>query len=236
MNEPGALKSHILVVDDDTKIRMYLCTHLRKWGYWCSVAGTAEEAEELLDLFKFDLIVMDVMLPGRDGLSLTAYIRNSLEIPVIMVSALGEVEDRISGFSAGADDYLPKPFSPRELRYRIEAILRRASSQELNRISRTRLKLGEFSYNLMRGELTCNGAIIRLTPSETQILKCLALTPNKPHARHSLMKRISGGERNTLDTAINVAVSRLRKKIENDPKNPRYLQTVRNVGYMLVPD
>ena len=236
MIEPGGLKSHILVVDDDMKIRTYTRMHLQKWGYWCSTAATAEEAEDLIDLFKFDLIVMDVMLPGKDGLSLTAYIRDSLETPVIMVSALGEEEDLIGGFRAGADDYLSKPFSPKELKYRIGAVLRRANSQEAIRTSRTRVKLGEYQYNLNRGELTCNGEIVRLTPSEMQIMKCLALTPNKPHGRQNLMNRISGGRKNTLDTAINVAVSRLRKKIEIDPKNPRYLQTVRNVGYMLVPD
>jgi two-component system phosphate regulon response regulator OmpR len=224
---------HLLVVDDDDRIRGLLKEYLARAGFRVTTAANAAAAERLLQTLDFDLLVLDVMMPGEDGVSFTRRLRAGAgpagRLPVLMLTAKGEGSDRIEGLSAGADDYLPKPFEPQELLLRIEAILRRAGPRE---VAPTLLSLGRCSFDVERGELTCDGEPVRLTEAEIELLRQLARAEGEPVDRLDLA-------RDTADVsgrAVDVQVTRLRRKIEPDPKNPRYLQTVRGVGYRLAPD
>jgi two-component system phosphate regulon response regulator OmpR len=180
-------------------------------------------------MLDFDLLVVDVMMPGEDGFSLTRWVRKRGATPVLILTARGLPDDRIEGLSLGADDYLPKPFEPQELLLRVEAILRRAGPKPSGP---RRVKLGSYDFDLDRSELSCAGAAVRLTEAEAQLLKVLAVNAHAPVDRLDLA-------RDTADStgrAVDVQVTRLRRKIETDPRNPRYLQTVRGIGYMLAPD
>jgi two-component system phosphate regulon response regulator OmpR len=226
---PDSGQRHLLVVDDDDRIRELLKQFLTRAGFRVTVAGDAESARRLLDLLDFDLLVLDVMMPGEDGFSLTRWVRKRSPTPVLILTARGLPDDRIEGLSLGADDYLAKPFEPQELLLRVEAILRRAGPKPAGP---RRVQLGEYNFDLDRGELTREGAMIRLTEAEAQLLKVLAQNA------HAAVDRLDLA-RDTADAtgrAVDVQVTRLRRKIENDPRNPRYLQTVRGVGYMLAPD
>ena len=233
---PDADSAHILIVDDDSRIREVLKAYLVRNGFWCSDADGSEQATLLLNLFNVDLIIMDVMMPGEDGISLTAKLRRSINTPVIFLSAKGEVADRIDGLAAGGDDYVPKPFDPKELLLRIEAILRRSPKDEPDAEPDPRLSLGEFTFDSKRGELWRGEELVGLTSSEVIILKRLAKSPGSPIGRESLAERVTGKKSEAQNRAIDVMVSRLRGKFERDPRNPRYLATVRGTGYMLVPD
>ncbi len=232
--------SHILVVDDDDGIRTLLKKYLARNGYTVTAARDAAHARRLLDLLSFDLLVIDVMMPGEDGLSLTRSLRETLETPILLLTAKTEANDRIDGLESGADDYLPKPFEPRELLLRIAAILRRvvepATVTEKAEPPKT-LSLGVCRYDMARGELWRDGAPLRLTTAEATMMRILSKQPGEPVSRSALL-----GEGNTDDEggaqerAVDVQVTRLRRKIEEDPKSPRYLQTVRGAGYMLAPD
>ncbi|MBL9011821.1 MAG: response regulator [Alphaproteobacteria bacterium] len=220
---------HILVVDDDTRIRTLLQRFLTSNGYRVTTAGDAAEARQHLKNFTFDLIVLDVMMPGEDGLGLTASLRKTSDVPVLLLTARGEAADRIAGLESGADDYLAKPFEPRELLLRIAAIGRRARAE---RAALKEIRLGAFRFDPERGEMTRDGQQVKLTGAETALLRLLAANAGKPISRLELAQRTGAG----LERSIDVQVTRLRRKIEDDPKMPLYLQTVRSVGYVLIPD
>ena len=229
MSGPDAAQRHLLVVDDDDRIRDLLKQYLARAGFRVTTASDAAAARKLLEMLDFDLLILDVMMPGEDGLSLTRWVRKRGATPVLILTARGLADERIEGLSQGADDYLPKPFEPQELLLRAEAILRRTGPRTP---APRRIKLGDFDFDLERAELTRQGAPVRLTESEGQLLKLLAQNAHAPVDRLDLA-------RDTADStgrAVDVQVTRLRRKIETDPRNPRYLQTVRGVGYMLSPD
>jgi two-component system, OmpR family, phosphate regulon response regulator OmpR len=232
MNTQSVRDRHLLVVDDDDRIRGLLKEYLARQGFRVTSAGDAASARRLLQTLDFDLAVFDVMMPGEDGLSLSRWLRDEAgakgQTPVLMLTARGEADARIAGLSTGADDYLAKPFEPQELLLRIEAILRRAAP----RMAAQRLSLGRCAFDPIRGELFCNEAPVRLTEAETQLLRHLARSPHLAVDRLEL----AGGAGEAGGRAVDVQVTRLRRKIEDDPRAPRYLQTVRGVGYMLAPD
>jgi two-component system phosphate regulon response regulator OmpR len=220
---------HLLVVDDDDRIRDLLKQFLTRAGFRVTTAAHAAAARRLLELLDFDLLILDVMMPGEDGFSLTKWVRKQGSTPVLILTARGLADDRIQGLSLGADDYLAKPFEPQELLLRVEAILRRAGPKPTGP---RQVTLGAFAFDLDRSELVRDGAQIRLTEAEAQLLKVLAVNAHAAVDRMDLA-------RDTADAsgrAVDVQVTRLRRKIEQDPRNPRYLQTVRGVGYMLAPD
>jgi two-component system phosphate regulon response regulator OmpR len=223
---------HLLVVDDDDRIRGLVKEYLARQGFRITTAHDAAAAWRLMEMLDFDLAVVDVMMPGEDGLSFTRRLRTdggaNAQVPVLMLTARGEADARIEGLSVGADDYLAKPFEPQELLLRIEAILRRAAPRSDTR----RLSLGRCAFDVARGQLECDGEPVRLTEAETQLLRQLARAPHQPIDRLEL----SAGDADGTGRAVDVQVTRLRRKIEPDPRAPRYLQTVRGIGYMLAPD
>ncbi len=219
--------AHLLVIDDDTRIRTLLSEYLTENGYRITVAANAADARRILQGMDFDLLIVDVMMPGESGLSLTKALREIKDVPILMLTALSETENRIAGLEAGADDYLPKPFDPRELLLRINSIMRRGGKPDNARPEL--IVFGPYSYNLPRKELRKGPESIRLTDREQDILTMFAERPGETVARHELVGRdLDVGER-TIDVQIN----RLRRKIEADPANPIWLQTVRGVGYRL---
>lgn len=221
---------HILVIDDDQRLRGLLRKYLADSGFMVSSASDAADARAKLESLTFDLIVMDVMMPGESGLHLTSSLRQTLKTPILLLTAMGEVDDRIAGLESGADDYLPKPFEPRELVLRINSILRRIPAEKPDTGP---LSLGPFEYDLTRSELTRNGALVHLTSAETSLLSVLGSHKNETLSREYLQTEANlGGNVRTVD----VQVTRLRRKIEPDPKLPRYLVTVRGAGYVLRPD
>jgi two-component system phosphate regulon response regulator OmpR len=230
MSAPGR---HLLVVDDDDRIRELLKEFLARAGFRVTAAPNAARAKKLMGDLTFDLAVFDVMMPGEDGLSLTRWVRERDAMPVLILTAKGEADDRINGLTVGADDYLAKPFEPQELLLRIEAILRRTQGKSGDR---GRVTLGAFTFDLERCELFEGEEPIRLTEGEAKLLKRLAQSRDMPIDRFDLAAEISEAAVDASARAIDVQVTRLRRKIEADPKNPRYLQTVRGVGYMLAPD
>ena len=221
---------HILVIDDDDRLRELLRKFLSDNGFWVSSAADANDARERLKGLTFDLLVLDRMMPGESGLDFAASLRKTSTVPILMLTAMGESEDRIDGLESGVDDYLSKPFEPRELLLRINAILRRVPAPLVAPIE---MSLGDVVYNQAKGALTRDGVIIRLTDVESALLKVLAASPGAVLSREDLteLTGASGGVR-----AIDVQVTRLRRKIERDPKLPNYLQTVRGKGYVLRPD
>jgi len=227
-----ARERHLLVVDDDDRIRALLKEYLTRAGFRVTAAADAEAARRILALLDFDLLVLDVMMPGEDGFSLARWVREggpSRLTPVLMLTAKDAAEDRIEGLKTGADDYLAKPFEPQELLLRIEAILRRAGARPALSAN---LSLGSCAFDLDRGELTRDGELIRLTEAETRLLRRLASNAHVAVDRLDLAQETA----DSSGRAVDVQVTRLRRKIEDDPKAPRYLQTVRGVGYMLAPD
>jgi len=231
---------HLLVVDDDDRIRGLLKEYLSRAGFRVTGAPDAAGARRMLDALDFDLMILDVMMPGEDGLTLTRALRaaggTKAQTPILMLTARGLAEDRIEGLSHGVDDYLPKPFEPQELLLRIEAILRRTAGARSP--AGGRLTLGLCAFDLVRGELYRGDVTVRLTEAEGNLLRRLAQTPNIPVDRIELAQG-AGPIPEVMDgagRAVDIHVTRLRRKIEADPKNPRYLQTVRGIGYMLAPD
>lgn len=222
---------HILVVDDDRRLRELLRKYLTDNGFMVTVAADAAEARSKLAVIAADLVVLDVMMPGEDGFSLTRWLRSHHAVPVLLLTALGEVDDRIQGLESGADDYLAKPFEPRELLLRIASILRRTPKSEPE-VPRT-LGLGAFVWDPVREELTRAGEIVHLTTAERDLMGILAESVGQAVSREDLAARTGEGAN---PRAVDVQVTRLRKKLEDDPRMPRYLQTVRGQGYMLRPD
>lgn len=227
MNEE---KSHILVIDDDTRLRSLLVRFLRENAFLVSAAKCAAEAREMLARYKFDLLVLDVMMPEESGLEFLQKLRMEDNVPVILLTAMGEVGDRINGLEAGADDYLPKPFEPKELVLRIKNVLRR-SAQPAEKTN-TILDFSHCQYDLDKKELTDKkGKIIHITPVEQTMLSLLGQKSGQIFSRDKLAELLGAGQGLR---SIDVQVTRLRKKIEKDSKNPRYLQTVRGKGYILL--
>lgn len=221
---------HILVVDDDKRLRELLQRYLSENGFRVTTAGDAAEARAKLQSLAFDLLVLDIMMPGESGLQMMEQLRRTSLIPVLMLTAMGAPEDRIAGLESGADDYLAKPFEPRELDLRIRTILRRVPPPPP--VS-TEVRLGEYCFDLRREELRRGDSLVHLTAAETRLLKLLAFNAGVALSREELTRQggTNGGAR-----TVDVQVMRLRRKIETDPKLPRYLQTVRGRGYMLRPD
>ncbi|MGE0503156.1 MAG: response regulator [Rhizobiaceae bacterium] len=224
---PGDDAPHLLVVDDDTRIRTLLRQFLTENGFRVTVAGTAAEARRRLTGLDFDLIVLDVMMPGENGVDLTRSLRADKDVPILMLTALSETESRILGLEAGADDYLPKPFDPRELLLRVGNILRRGGPPAVPKVEQ--IVFGPYSFQIARRELRKGGETIRLTDREQDILALFATRAGETIPRHELV----GADAEVGERTIDVQINRLRRKIERDPSNPVFLQTVRGIGYKL---
>lgn len=221
---------HILVVDDDRRLRELLRRFLSDNGFRVSTAGDAAEARARMAGVAYDLMVLDVMMPGETGIELTCDLRRSDRIPILMLTAMGEAEDRIAGLESGVDDYLPKPFEPRELLLRIRTILRRVAEPPAPQAAAVDVRFGAFRFDpgqnvLWRGEVP-----VRLTEAEATLMRAFALAPGVTFTREDLVdgNAVNGGIR-----TVDVQITRLRRKIEPDPKFPRFLQTVRGKGYVL---
>jgi two-component system phosphate regulon response regulator OmpR len=230
------VQAHLLVVDDDERIRGLLQKFLVRNGFLVSTARDAAQARRILAGLEFDLIVLDVMMPGEDGISLTRALRARMTAPILLLTAKAETGNRIDGLEAGADDYLPKPFEPKELLLRINAILRRVPQMKAAEAGPKVLHLGAVRYDVDRGELWHGTDIVRLTATEAQLMRIFAAAAGVPVSRERLVGDLSRDEGGAQERAVDVQITRLRRKIEADPKQPRYLQTVRGEGYMLAPD
>ena len=221
---------HILVIDDDERLRLLLRRFLEESGFRVTDASSALDARKFLDVIAFDLLVIDIMMPGETGLELLADIRQNNNVPALFLTAMSDTEHRIEGLEAGADDYMSKPFEPRELVLRIKRILGRQS--RLATIDST-LGFGPFLFNPETGMLTRAGSRIHITTAEQQLLARFGKAPNQVLSRDDLAAASNG---RMEGRSIDVAVARLRRKIEPDPRHPVYLQTVRNRGWMLRTD
>ena len=221
---------HILVVDDDTRLRELLQRFLSENGFRVTTAEDAADARKHMAGFYFDLIVLDVMMPGETGFELTTSLRATSNMPILLLTAMAESDDRIGGLERGADDYLTKPFEPRELLARIRSILRRSATQSE---PQGEIALGGFTYDPVRQQLRGPAGPVRLTGAEARLLQVLASNPGIPITREDLQRQ---SELGGTVRAVDVQVTRIRRKIEPDPKVPRYLQTVRGQGYVLWPD
>ncbi|GAA6194891.1 response regulator [Pseudophaeobacter sp.] len=228
--------SHLLIVDDDERIRGLLKKFLVRAGFLVSAARDAAHARRILAGLDFDLIIMDVMMPGEDGISLTKSLRETMTTPILLLTAKGETEDRITGFEAGADDYLPKPFEPKELLLRVNAILRRVPDTSAQDSAPKVLHLGDIRYDIERGEMWQGNDLVRLTGTESQLMKIFSACPGDPVSRAKLVEDLGRDRGQAQERAVDVQITRLRRKIEPNPKQPQYLQTVRGAGYMLAPD
>lgn len=218
---------HLLVVDDDNRIRTLLARYLGDHGFRVTTAADAADARHRLASLAFDLLIVDVMMPGENGMELTRSLRQSMDVPILMLTARSETESRIQGLEYGADDYLAKPFEPRELLLRINNILKRGVVAETPLIEQ--ICFGPFTFHCERLELKRGTEHVHLTDRERQIMAIFAATPGDTVPRTALMTGDSAGGERTVDVQIN----RLRRKIETDPANPLYLQTVRGIGYRL---
>lgn len=227
MTETDEEAPHILVVDDDARLRQLLHRYLVQSGYFATTAADAAEAKARAKSIAFDLIVLDIMMPGQDGLELTEELRGESEVPILLLTARGAPEDRIRGLEAGADDYLAKPFEPRELLLRIATILRRVQSARTDDV----IRFGPFTFNRRTAELRRNDDdVIHLTTGEISLLQALAVKPGRSVSRAELGDKgvVAGSDR-----AVDVQMARLRRKIEDDPRQPRYILTMRGSGYVL---
>ncbi|RMF37561.1 MAG: response regulator [Alphaproteobacteria bacterium] len=227
---------HILVVDDDERIRQLLSRFLVRNGFWVTPARDAAHARRLMKGLEFDLLIVDVMMPGEDGFAFTRSVKEESDTPVILLTARGETGDRINGLEMGADDYLAKPFEPRELLLRINAVLRRATPPEPQEEPPRSIMLGDVRYDATRAELWRGEERVRLTTTEIALMRVLSASPHVPISRARLVEELGHEEGTVQERAVDVQITRLRRKIEADPKSPRYLQTVRGAGYMLAPD
>ncbi|MEP1230468.1 MAG: response regulator transcription factor [Litorimonas sp.] len=220
--------THILVIDDDDRIRGLLQRFLGKNGYRVSGAANAEDARQKMNGLRYDLLIVDVMMPGEDGLSLSKSIREFNDIPIILLTALGDPEHRIAGLKTGADDYLAKPFEPEELLLRMDAIFRRTGRKPVN----DTVRFGGYEYDMERRVLRKNGKQIRLTTGEQTLLSLMAQQAGATVSRYVLSENINAQS----ERAVDVQMTRLRRKLENNPAEPEFLLTVRGEGYRLVSD
>jgi two-component system, OmpR family, phosphate regulon response regulator OmpR len=231
---PADDASHILIVDDDTRIRSLLSQFLKTNGYRVTTAESAADARKRMEGLAFDLIVLDVMMPGENGFQFAQTLRQTSAVPILMLTALADINDRIRGFELGVDDYLSKPFDPRELLLRVGSILRRVTAPPPanQNTSPESVSFGRFTYHIARNELTLGGEAVKITDRERDMMKLLAEANGAPVSREALAGPGSDANERTIDVQIN----RLRRKIERDPANPTYLQTVRGSGYRLIVD
>ena len=218
-------KFHILVVDDDDKIRSLIKQYLIEKGFLISTAENAEKAKKIIEIFNFNLIILDVMMPGQSGYELTDELKQTKNIPIILLTAKGEVESRIHGLKLGADDYLGKPFEPEELLLRIKNIIKNNINNNLSKI----IKIGEAELNLSKMTIKLKEKVTKINSSEKNVLSKMISAPGKVFSREQIGK-ISNI---TKERSIDVMITRLRKKIEINPKNPKFLQTIRGTGYVL---
>ena len=221
---------HLLVVDDDERLRTLLQRYLGANGYRVTAAAGAGDARHLMKSMAFDLLILDVMMPGESGLDLTRHVRAGSQVPILMLTARGDPADRIAGLELGADDYLPKPFEPRELLLRVGSLLRRVVPPE--QAPQGPVRMGDAVFDPEGARLTRGGKPVKLTGAEAALLALFAANAGRPFSRTDLCKKLGV----SLERSIDVQVTRLRRKIEEDPKLPLYLQTVRGIGYVLVPD
>ena len=221
---------HLLVVDDDMRIRTLLTRFLSANGFRVTAAASAAEARRQIANIAFDLLVVDVMMPGETGLEFTEALRRTSSVPILMLTARSEVPHRIRGLEVGADDYLAKPFEPRELLLRITSILRRGAQPETPAIEA--IRFGPFTFHVERGELKRGSDAVRITDRERELLRIFATRPGETVKRHEFLKVSNGGG----ERAVDVQINRLRRKIEADPSNPVHLQTARGIGYRLLVD
>ena len=229
-------KAHLLIVDDDVRILSLLSAYLSQNNFLISSAHNSTEARCLLDYFEFDLLVIDIMMPGENGLELLENIRKRTNVPAIFLSAKGESKDKISGLEIGADDYLSKPFEPKELLLRLERLLIRNTKGYTNETGR-HIEIGDKIFDLQRLELYQENHLIKLTNLEISLLNFFALNPAKTISREMVISNldISQEKRNLNKRNVDVQITRLRKKIEPDPANPRHLKTIRGKGYLFLP-
>ena len=229
-------KAHLLLVDDDKRILSLLSTYLSKNNFLVSSARNSIEARSLLNYFEFDLLIIDIMMPGENGLNLLKSIRKQTNVPAIFLSAKGESKDKISGLEVGADDYLSKPFEPKELLLRLERLLLRNNRKSSNETHRY-VEIGNKVFDLYRMELSYENRIVKLTNLEISLLKFLVLNPEKTISREMVLKdlNLNQKDKDINQRNVDVQITRLRKKIEQDPKNPRHLKTVRGRGYKFLP-
>lgn len=233
MSAPDA---HLLIVDDDERIRTLLQKFLMRHGFLVTAARDAAHARRILSGLEFDMIILDVMMPGEDGLSLTRDLRETMTTPILLLTAKGDTDNRIEGLEAGADDYLAKPFEPKELLLRINAILRRMPEAIPADNAPKVLSLGPIRYDMERGEMWQGEDLVRLTATEIQLMKIFSAKAGEALSRSKLVEELGRDRGQAQERAVDVQITRLRRKIEADPKQPRYLQTVRGAGYMLAPD
>jgi len=216
---------HILVVDDDDRIRELVKEYLEKNNFLITTAKNAFDAKEKIKIIKFDILVLDIMMPGQSGLSLTKEIKKNSQIPIILLTAKGETQDRIEGLEVGADDYLGKPFAPKELLLRVNNIINKVQKHmQLDEID-----IGEAHVDLKKLNIKLNNKVIKINPQEKKVLEKMLETPGKIFSRRDIGKIIKITKERTID----VMITRLRHKIEANPKNPKYLQTIRGSGYVL---
>lgn len=227
----GDAQPHLLVVDDDARLLGLLRKFLSDNGFRVTTATDAAEARAKLEGLAFDLLILDLMLPGESGMALTRSLRQTSQVPILMLTAMGEPADRIAGLQSGADDYLAKPFEPQELLLRVNSILRRVNSAPVapQPGAGQVVRFGDFTFDLAKGELCQGATVVYLTSGEAGLLRALARTPGVTVSRAELTRQSGGIE----SRAVDVQVTRLRRKIEADPKAPRYLQTVWGEGYVL---
>lgn len=221
------MKKNILVTDDDTRLRTLLGRFLEENNFGASLAKDTAEARQLMQQTNFDLLILDVMMPGENGIDFATALRKDSKIPIIMLTARGEFDDRIKGLEAGADDYLQKPFEPKELLLRINNILKRVGGNSTS--SNNLCQFGDFTFSLTDSRLKRGEEFIHITESEGKILAILCKEKGNPVSREKLSNLCGGID----DRSIDVQITRLRKKIEVNPKQPHYLQTVRNLGYVI---
>jgi len=224
--------AHVLVVDDDRRLRDLLSSYLVKHGHRVTVAPTAAKARAFLEGLAFDIIVLDVMMPVENGFDFAADLRGRSQVPILMLTARGDAEDRVRGLEIGVDDYLAKPFEPRELLLRIGSVLRRTRASPASGPQTTVVRFGRFAFSLERGELRAGDEPVRITEREREMLRLLSANAGAIVSREAL----SGSGGAAQERTVDVLVNRLRRKIEQDPANPRYLQTARGAGYRLIAD
>ncbi len=231
--EPGVLADdapHILIIDDDRRIRDLLSRYMSENDFRVTVATDAADARRKLNGLAFDLLIVDVMMPGENGVDFTRAVRDETDVPILMLTALSKTEARIKGLEAGADDYLPKPFDPRELLLRVNSILKRVVQSEIPVIEQ--VVFGPYSYSIVANELKKSGMIVRLTDREREIMTLFAENAGEIVLRQDLL----GNDASTGERTVDVQINRLRRKIETDPSQPIWLQTVRGMGYKLCVD
>jgi two-component system phosphate regulon response regulator OmpR len=221
----------LLVIDDDRRLRELLSQFLNEHGYAVSTAANAAQARSHIACQEFDLLIVDIMMPGESGTEFVQSLRHTLTVPILMLSACAELQDKIHHLEIGADDYMTKPFEPTELLARVRSLLRR--TQLLIPKSQGVMSFGPYNFNIHQGILLNAGGTVYLTSTEVILLRTLAQRPNQPFSRRELAQRMG---HQVSERSVDVQITRLRKKIDDDPRRPHYIQTIRHIGYALCPD